>query len=789
LKTTPKAGKSETWQVVGVCLFLALAVLVVFGQTTRFAFVNYDDNVNVYENPVVSKGLSAHSVGWAFTHTQVLNWIPLTTLSHILDCQIFGLDAGGHHLVNVLLHAANAILLFLVLRQMTGGLWRGAFVAALFAVHPLRAESVAWVSERKDVLSGLFFMLTIGAYVHHARQPSRAGYVGMVLLFALGLMAKSMVATLPFVLLLLDYWPLERGLGNSEAGVGRVAGTPFWGLVREKIPLFALSAGACVATALVPGLVISAHQIPLADRLGNAWVSYLVYLRQMVFPAGLAVPYPIVPNSPPKWEGCLAFLLLAAITSGVVVRRKKHPCLLTGWLWYLGMLAPVIGIIQISKDAAHADRYTYLPQIGLAMAGTWVAGQWSLGWKHRRPVLGGLMIVLIGALALCGRVQTSYWRDSQSLWTRALARTFDNSLAHNSLGAEFFRKGDLEGAVLHYRMALEIRPDYPGARSNLGNVLELMGYVNEAIAQYRDALEIEPDYAGARSNLGLALFKKGEVDEAIAQYRKALKTEPGNAAALSNLGLALFKKGEVDEAIAQYRLALKIAPDFKEALFDLGKALLRKGDFAEAMACLERTLNLSQDPSAKWLGLGNVFLQKGDLDEATACYRQATAVNPRSTDAYSNLGVAFVQKGRIREAIASWEQALEIAPDQVYVQNNLAWTLATTSDASLRNGAKAVALATQANQSSGGANPAILRVLAAAYAEDGGYGLAAVTARRALELAAAQKNDALAATLQKDLKLYDAGAPLRDGTTTGSQTEQQKEAPQRSDPTGPAAPR
>ncbi len=450
-ETTRQAGDPQALQVVCVCAFLALAVLAVFGQTAHFGFVNYDDPANVSANPVVAQGLSMKAVGWAFTHIQVANWIPLTTLSHILDCQLFGLRAGGHHLVNVLWHAATAVLLFLVLRLMTGSLWRSAFVAALFAVHPLRAESVAWVSERKDVLSAFFFMLAIGAYVGYVEKrkaPSFASSFGKsteggkatedresrkqkffyaltLVFFVLGLLAKSMVATLPFVLLLLDYWPLGRmeerlkaeGRRLKEEGgeqriprsdnapcapepprasspsppktcvgegwvleaptrlMGKLAGLPFWGLVKEKIPLFALAAGSCVAAALVPGLVVmDAHRLPLFERLGNAAVSYAVYLGQTVFPVGLAIPYPNPPNGQPLWKVCLAFVLLAAVTAGVTVWRKKRPCLLVGWLWYLGMLVPVIGIMQISPDANHADRYTYLPGIGLAMAGTWAVG-------------------------------------------------------------------------------------------------------------------------------------------------------------------------------------------------------------------------------------------------------------------------------------------------------------------------------------------------------------------------------------------------------------------------------
>jgi tetratricopeptide (TPR) repeat protein len=751
-KAISKAKSPEYLRVVCVCVFLALAVLAVFGQTRRFEFVNYDDNENVYENPIVRKGLTFPAIGWAFTHAQVSNWIPLTTLSHMLDCQIFGLNAGGHHLVNVLWHAANTVLLFLLLRQMTASLWRAAFVAALFGVHPLRAESVAWVSERKDVLSAFFFILSIGAYLRHVRKPSTAGYVAVVLLFALGLLAKSMVATLPVVLLLLDYWPLGRLHDWAE----------FRQRLKEKIPLFALAAAACMATALMPGLVVNAHPVPFPERIGNALVSCVVYLRQMVFPAGLAASYPNAPDGQPMRKIFWSLVLLAGISAWVVAARKKRPFLLMGWLWYLAMLVPVIGIIQISKDAAHADRYTYLPGIGLAMAGTWAVADWSAGWKERRVILGGLMMAVLGALMVCGRMQTSYWLNSETLWTRTLACTSANALAHLRLGAAFGQKGQMEKAIEQYRDALEIKPDDAEIHSNLGSAFVKTGKLEEAIEQYRNALEIAPDDAEARNNLGFALFKKGELEDAIVQYRKAVEIAPDDAEARSNLGFALSKKGQLEEAIAQYRKALEIAPENAGALSNLGNALLLNGDLDGAINCLKKAAAINPDQVETWYNLGNGFLQRGELDQAIASYQQAIKINPRYADTCANLGVAYFKEGQTRQAMDSWQQALEINPGQLYVQNNLAWLLATTPDASLRNGSKAITLAAQANEMSGGGNPTILHTLAAAYAEAGSYNLAATTARRGLELALEQKNYTLAATLQNEIKLYEADSPVRD---------------------------
>jgi protein O-mannosyl-transferase len=671
-----------------VCAFLLLAVFVVFGQTARFRFVNFDDEEYVYENPVVQKGLSVPAVGWAFTHAQVSNWIPLTTLSHMLDCQLFGLRAGGHHVVNVLWHAANAVLLLLVLRQITGSLWRSAFVAAVFAVHPLRAESVAWVSERKDVLSGFFFMLSIGAYGWYVKElrvkgsRARVYYAAVVVFFALGLMAKSMVATLPFVLLLLDYWPLERLHSRQD----------FLPLLREKIPLLVVSAGSSVAAALVPGLLID-DRLPVFQRLANAVVSYVIYLRQLICPTGLAVPCLNAPNGQPIWSVGAAFVLLAAITIGVIARRKEKPFLMMGWLWYLGMLFPVIGIIQISCDSAHADRYTYLPGIGLTLAMTWAAADWGAGGKVRQSILCGLGVAVIGALIICGYRQTSFWRDDESLWTHALECSSGNTVAYRNLATVFLSRGDLDRAILQYRKGLQARPD---------------------------------DWE-----------------------------------TLYNLGVALNEKGDLEGAIAQYRKALQSKPDLEDARHNLGQALLRKGDLAGAISCFTDVAGTVADPAVRWANLGNDFLQKGNLDDSIICYRQAIKLDPRSATACANMGLAFLEKRAIKEAVESWEQALAIKPDQANVEINLAWLLATTPHDSLRNGARAVALAERLEQSKGG-NAAVLHTLAAAYAEAGRYGEAAATARRALELAMARKNEDLTARLPNEIKIYEAGKPMRD---------------------------
>ena len=422
-------GSSNYRAVLGVCVFLAGAVWLVFGQTLGHGFVNYDDDQYVYKNSQVIQGLNLKGIEWAFSHSVMANWHPLTMMSHMLDCRLYGLNAGGHHLTNLLIHAATAILLFLVLREMTGALWRSAFVAAVFAIHPLRVESVAWVAERKDVLSGLFFMLTLGAYVRYVEKskvqsPTSKVYYGLTLLsFALGLMCKPMLVTTPFVLLLLDYWPLNRFKVQDSKFKAQ-------SLVWEKLPFFGLAVAACMVTLLIQ------HQdteVSLSERISNALVSYVAYCAQMFYPVGLAVLYPYPIHGLPTGKIILSLLLLIAVSVGAFCWRQKHPYFLTGWLWYLGMLVPVIGLMLQVGAQSRADRYTYLPQIGLYVLLTWTVVELTASWRNRRWVLGGGALVVLAGLITCARAQTTYWRDSKSLWTHTLACTSDNSVAQNNL--------------------------------------------------------------------------------------------------------------------------------------------------------------------------------------------------------------------------------------------------------------------------------------------------------------------------------------------------------------------
>jgi tetratricopeptide (TPR) repeat protein len=659
--------------VLGICVFLAVMTWIVFGQTLGHEFINYDDPDYVVKNSEVTKGLSLRGMAWAFTHIHSANWHPLTTMSHMLDCRLYGLKAGAHHCTNVVLHTVAVLLLFLVLRQMTGALWRSAFVAALFAIHPLRVESVAWVAERKDVLSGVFFMLTLAGYLRYVRKPSLGSYLLVVLAFALGLMSKPMLVTLPFVLLLLDYWPLGRFTEQTSAASNRTS-LPWLGgestarkLILEKLPLLLLSAASSAVTFVVQKQAMSSIEVlPVWVRVYQAFVNCVTYICQMFWPARLAVFYPHTKGHLSIWPLALAIALLSVITTGAFTLRKERPYFITGWLWYLGMLVPVIGIIQVGGQW-RADRYTYLPHIGLYLLVAWAVSDLTASLKHRRAILAMGAASTIVVLAWCASVQTSYWKNSESLWRHALAVTSGNATAHRNLGNILLRKRQLDEAILQLQASLKIEPDIPGhpyhenalLHNNLGKAFEQKGLLDEAMFHYRKAVELSPDFADGENNLGRALFREGQIDKAIACWRKTLSLYPDDA------------------------------------------------------------------------------------------------------DAHASLGDALLQKGRVRDAVAHYERSREIDPQWPPVLNALAWVLSTCSDREFRNGPRAIQLAEQANQLSGGKNPAFIRTLGAAYAESGRFTDAIDAAQRALELSVAKGDAALASNLRMDIDLYRMNFPRR----------------------------
>ena len=545
---------AETKQRINglICILLVGIVWIVFGQTLGHEFINYDDHEYVYENPRVMSGLSLGGIGWAFTHVHSSNWHPLTTISHMLDCSLFGLQPWGHHFTNVLLHSGAAIFLFLALLELTDARWASAFVAALFAIHPLRVESVAWIAERKDVLSGLFFMLILWRYAVYARarRPTSRQYVLIVVLFALGLMCKPTLVTVPFLLLLLDYWPLRRIPEKSLRD-----------LVIEKIPFFVLSAASCIATVLAQEKTINTlDEFSLGSRIGNAMVSYIAYIGQMIWPAGLAVFYPYPEGGWTVLQSIPAFLVLVIISAAFFIGRKKYPYLLGGWLWFLGMLIPMIGIVQVGNQT-RADRYTYLAQIGLYLLLTWSAVELLTKWPRFRQTLIVIAVLIVTALIVDSYTETSFWQNSEKLWNRALATTSRNHIAHANLGNALMKKeGRVDEGIAHCRQALEIHSNYPEAHNYLGYGLASKGQWADAITSFRAALRRNPNFPEAHNNLAISLSQLGKHDEALAECQAGLLIKKDYVEGHCNMALILLQLGRRDEAFNHLREALRLKP-------------------------------------------------------------------------------------------------------------------------------------------------------------------------------------------------------------------------------------
>ena len=666
---------------------------IVFGQTLGHAFVNYDDDLYVYENPDVTGGLAWHNITGAFIHpTGQDEWYPLTEISHMLDWQLYGAKAGGHHLTNVLLHAANAIVLFLLLRKMTRAVWCSAFVAAVFAIHPLRVESVAWVAERKDVLSGFFFMLTLWMWLRYIQKRSSTkeseatllqafgprhwtwDYYLALIFFVLGLLSKTILVTLPLVLLLLDYWPLQR-LFSPDASRSLFRRVP--ALIWEKTPFLLLSAAAGVVTILTQQDVVKSVQgLTISWRIGNALLAYVDYLWHMIYPVGLSLLYSHPDRQLSAWQVSEAALLLLAISAAIVMARKKYPYLLVGWLWYLIMLLPVIGAQQVG-DQARADRYTYLPQIGLYIAIAWFVVEMCHSWNLPRPALGfAAGIILIGLTADAYALTTS-WKNSVTLWTRTLPFVPQSSVAHCNLGIALAAQGDWDDAVIHFNQALQISPNDARSMDNLGKVLIAQKKPGEALQYFDRALQLDPNDVKAVNNSGVALGFQGKVDDAIRHYRHALELDPRYAEAGFNLGNAYFSQGKLDDAIQAYQHALQIKPAFAEAQCNWGLALARQGKMDDAMQHYQQALQISPDYAAARDNLAAAETVQKKLDDAADYYSQALQRNPNDPDALNNLGVVHARQGRLDEAIQDFNHALQINPTDASTHNNLGITLAS----------------------------------------------------------------------------------------------------------------
>lgn len=726
---------------------LALLTAVIFSGAVRNDFVNYDDDLYVYANPVVARGLSLDGVVAAFTMPQARNWHPLTTISHMVDCAIFGPSPTGPHAINVLLHALTVGGLFLVLTRATGSVVRAAFVSLLFAIHPLRVESVAWISERKDVLSALLFVVTIGLYLRYVENPAARRMFWVALTYGLALMAKPMVVTLPFVLLLLDYWPLRR-CGATQSTWGR--------LISEKAPLFVLAACSCGLTlwAASYGGASTENPLPMTERLSGLLAAPWRYLALLFWPSQLAPLYPYE-----RIDGVTGLMAGAALTllSGFFfVLRRRYPEALVGWLWFLGMLVPVSGLISIGLHS-HADRYTYLPSIGVLLALVWGVSRF---FSRGGSVLAGLGLIVAGLLGWLTWTQLQIWRNSETVWKHTLAVTRNNSVAANNLGAYYESRGDVDGALAQYQNALVVVDRQPAARAslqrasietNIGNVKASQSDLAGAIEEYRRAIRTRPDFANAHVNLARVFAQQRDWSAALTENEIALQLQPRDAATLHQAGVALVRLGRTSEASGRFRRAWELDPKLAIAGVDLGNMLLGEGKIDEALLWYRRAAEADPKNADAKFNLGSIYLQQGRPADAATAYEEAIAIAPNDAEAHLGLANAFAAGGADKRAMEEGEKALALAPESVSALNNLAWLLAATADPALRQPERAVGLAEKAERLAPEPNAVVYHTLAAAYASAGRHDDAVNAAEKSRGLAESAGDTKLAEAVTKQL--------------------------------------
>jgi tetratricopeptide (TPR) repeat protein len=722
-----------------IYLLLAASTLLVFWQVRDFDFITFDDTGYVLENPHVTTGLKMNNIIWAFTTGHAANWHPLTWLSLMFDCQLFGPNPGWLHLESVLLHILNTLLLFAVLKKMTAALWPSAFVAAAFALHPMHVESVAWIAERKDVLSTFFFMLTLLAYCRYTQQQNKGRYFLVLLTFAFGLMTKPMLVTLPFVLLLLDYWPLNRfeaqavKLSRRQNGKSaRPIRAVLKGLIIEKIPFFVLVLASSIITFFVQrssGAVVDINYISLQRRLANAFAAYAEYIGKMLWPANLAIFYPFPEAGLPFWQIVICVLLLAIISLFVIRFGRGRKYLPVGWFWFLGTLVPVIGVVQVGVQA-YADRYTYIAYIGLFIMIAWGVSELLSKWACQRIVLGVSMVIVLTLLGICTFRQISYWKNSNTVFSHALEVTQNNYIAHNCLGEYYLRQGELTLAIQECTKAIKINPAWANAYINLGSALAKEGKYVAALDQFRQAVELNPDIAGAHYNLGKALGTQGQFDEALEQFQATIRLEPDWPAPMNDFAFLVvthpeLKSRDVNEAI---RLASRVCvlTNYTNAAFlsTLAVAYSSANRFSEAVQTLETALNLDPNSAALHNGLGDVLLSQG----------------------------------KFKEAIGQMKRSLEIEPNNPDAKSDMAWILATCPDSNMRNPSEAIRLAQEACIATNYKKASKLDTLGAAYASAGRFAEAIEAAQKALSLVD-KSQPGLLKTIQGHLDLYKTSRP------------------------------
>jgi protein O-mannosyl-transferase len=684
LKTPlPQSGRplrdSLPLQNIAISFLLVLITVAVYAQVHTFEFVIYDDPDHI-DIGHVRDGITPTAIRWAFTSGDKANWFPLTRLSHMLDFQLFGTDSGRHHLTNLFFHCLATLLLFAFLNRATGARWCSACVAYLFAMHPLHVESVAWVSERKDVLCAFFWFLTLWIYVRYAERPAWHLYICVLLTFCAGLMAKPMILTLPFVLLLLDVWPLRRLSLSPTTPVGNTHAIPSitWKrAIGEKVPFLIFAAISSVVTYRVQdsgGAVEQLRVQLIGIRVENALVSYVVYIAKMLDPSNLAALYPY-PTSPIGLQAIGAGVVIAGVTYVVMRVVRTHPEFAVGWLWYLGTLVPVIGLVQVGVQA-RADRYTYVPLVGLFIMLAWGAREIVRRWPDSKTSVQALIIILCSLCIPLTWFQIRYWRNSESLYRRTIAVTDRNYIMHTGFGIVLSKAGRLPEAFVEFREALQIKPDFADAHDNLGVALAMVpGRLPEAVQEGEAAVSIAPNSYGIHYNLGVALSKTpGRLLDAISEFRAALRIKPDYSDAHLNLGLALMDQGQMPEAISEFRAVLQIDPKSASAHYDLGTAWLNTpGHLPEAASEYQEALRIDPDFANAHMNLG-VVLEKipGRLNEAILEYQAALKSNPESAELHSNLGGVLARAGRTDEALREYETAVRMKPESADLHTNLA---------------------------------------------------------------------------------------------------------------------
>lgn len=752
---------SRRAQALAALLFAL--VWIVFWPVGENEFVNYDTPGYLTENPLVNQGFTAEGIKAAFTTGQSHLWHPLTTLSQMLDCELFGLEPRGHHLMNVGIHALTSALLILLLFGLTKRLWPCVFVAAFFALHPLRVESVAWAAERKDTLCALFWVLAIAVYARHARAPSRRRYAALLAVFALGIMTKPTFVTLPCALLLLDFWPLNRiRFGEEKGGGWRSFFRHNAGLLKEKAPLFLGAIFLCVMTIHTqqPAAIVSLEEIGLSSRFANAPVAYVGYLSLLIWPDNLAVFYPLPESGWGFGMVAIAAGMLIVLTGLAIRFRDACPYVLVGWFWFLGVLVPNIGLVQAGIQSM-ADRFSYLPSLGIAILIAWGAADLATRLRWNPRLLVGAALVWLTALSFATRSQIAHWKDSVTLFSRAIESTAGNPIGHHNLATALFERGEVDAAHEHFKKALAY--DSGHVEANIGAAIIASGYgrLAEAEARYLAALSTDANNVKAANNLGNLLVATGRVREGIDLFKRVLSAEPNNPEALNNYGLALAEVGDEAGAINLYRQAITTHPDYYRARQNLAVALAAGGDHSGAVVEYRAALELEPNLMQARAGLGIALRDIGRNAEAIDALVGALELEPGFALARFELIEALVHEGRFQAAIGELRIAIGENPRDLGSPLRMGWIYAACSNDRIRDGRLAERIAADIRAMSEKTDPRPADLMAAALAEQGRFAEAASMAVNALNLAEASQRKPLTSAIRHRLGVYRSGMPFR----------------------------